>query len=331
MRIVVTGGTGFIGRQLLASLTQRGASVVVLTRDPDRARQTLGDAHELVRWDGTGTAGLSVVDGAHAVVHLAGENVADKRWTESRKRALTESRVASTSAVASAIASAAHKPRVFVSASAVGYYGMRRDDAICREGDPPGDDFLGRLCVQWEAAADRARQAGVRVVHPRIGIVLGPEGGALEKMVRPFKAFVGGPIGSGTQWMSWIHELDVVAALEFLIDRDDLEGPVNLASPYPVTMKTFARTLGTVLRKPSSFAVPPFALKLALGDELAEMLLTGQRVEPQRLEYAGFRFRFPQLEPALVDALAVAGRAEAGGSSGSNRAVEPIARERSIR
>jgi uncharacterized protein (TIGR01777 family) len=252
---------------------------------------------QTVSWEEAGhEAGSS-----DAVIHLAGEPIADARWTPERLERIRSSRVATTDRLARAIAGAARKPRVFVSASAVGIYGMRRDDVVCDEETPAAEgDILGRMCVAWEAAAAPAREAGVRVVHPRIGIVLG-RGGALAKMEGPFRWFVGGPVGDGTQWLSWIHVRDVVRALLFLVDQEALSGPVNLVAPAPATMNDFARALGRALGRPSVFRVPPVALRLAMGDGVAELLLTGQRVAPRRLQAAGFAFEHPTLDGALAN------------------------------
>jgi uncharacterized protein (TIGR01777 family) len=291
VRILLTGGTGFIGTALSAAFEERGDQVVVVSRQP----RTTG-TRTSVGWD----AIASEVERADAVVHLAGEPVADARWTAARLERIRRSRVDTTARLAGALGSASRKPQVFVSASAIGIYGMRRDDVWCDEQSPPGDDVLARLCVDWEAAAAPADAAGVRVVHPRIGVVLGAQGGALSKMVGAFRWFVGGPVGDGTQWTSWIHVRDAVRALIFLVDTASLRGPVNLVAPSPVTMNELARAIGRRLGRPSSMRVPAFALRLALGDGLAELLLTGQRVAPRRLEDAGFTFELPRIDEALA-------------------------------
>ncbi|HEY3822256.1 MAG TPA: TIGR01777 family oxidoreductase [Polyangiaceae bacterium] len=291
MRILLTGGTGFIGARVAAALEARGDSVVVVSRRPSgiASRASIG-------WDALADEVLRV----DAVIHLAGEPVADGRWTPERLERIRSSRVDTTIRVARAIASATTRPRVFVSASAVGLYGMRRDDVVCDEDTPAGDDVLARICIAWEAAAEPAKAAGVRVVHPRIGVVLGPGGGALEKMTKPFRWFVGGPVGRGTQWNSWIHLDDVVRALLFVLDTKSLSGPVNLVAPTPVTMNEMARAIGKALGRPSALRVPAVALRLALGDGVAELLLTGQRVAPRKLEAAGFVFELPRLDEALA-------------------------------
>ncbi len=282
-RILLTGGTGFIGQALSAALRARGDTVIVVSRRGP------------VTWDGI----EEEVAAADAIVHLAGEPMADARWTPERLELIRTSRVDTTRRLAQALVARPHA-RVFVSGSAVGIYGMRKDDVVCDESTPPGDDVLARIVVEWEAAADPARQAGVRVVHPRVGIVLG-QGGALAKMRRPFELFTGGPLGSGKQWLSWIHVSDVVRALVFALDRESLEGPVNLVAPEPATMNDFARALGKALGRPSLFRVPALALKTLLGEGVAELLLTGQRVKPAALLAEGFAFEFPRLGEALKD------------------------------
>ncbi|MGD0525973.1 MAG: TIGR01777 family oxidoreductase [Polyangiaceae bacterium] len=291
MRILLTGGTGFIGTALCAALEKRGDAVVVVSRRPSPA-----GARASVGWD----AVAGEVERAEAVIHLAGEPVADARWTPERLERIRSSRVDTTARLARAIVAASSKPRVFVSASAIGFYGMRRDDVVCDEQSPPGDDVLARVCVAWEAAAEPVKAAGIRVVHPRIGVVLGSGGGALAKMVKAFRWFVGGPVGDGTQWTSWIHLDDAVRALLFLVDEASLAGPVNLVAPAPVTMNELARAVGESLGRPSALRVPPVALRLALGDGLAELLLSGQRVAPRRLEAAGFAFAFARIAEALA-------------------------------
>jgi uncharacterized protein (TIGR01777 family) len=285
MRVLVTGGTGFIGRALTLALAERRDDVAIVSR-----RSTPGG----VRWDDLERE----VERADAVVHLAGEPVAGGRWTPGRLEAIRASRVDTTARIARAIAGAARRPRVFVSGSAVGVYGMRTDDAALDESSPPGEDVLARIVVAWEGAA--APALGVtRVVHPRIGIVLGRGGGALESLMTPFQWFVGGAVGSGKQWMSWIHVRDAVRALLFAVDHAALAGPFNVTAPEAVDMDTFARALGRALRRPSALRVPAFALRAALGPGLAQVVLTGQRALPRKLVDAGFVFDLPRLEVAL--------------------------------
>jgi uncharacterized protein len=285
MRVLVTGGTGFIGRALTLALGARRDDVAIVSR-----RAAPGG----VRWDDLERE----VERADAVVHLAGEPVAGARWTPERLEAIRASRVDTTARIARAIANASRRPRVLVSASAVGLYGMGTGDTPLDEASPAGDDVLARIVLAWEAAA--APALGVtRVVHPRIGIVLGRGGGALESMTTPFKWFVGGAVGTGTQWMSWIHLRDAVRALLFAVDHAELTGPFNVTAPEAVDMATFARTLGRALHRPSALRVPAFALRAALGRGLAQVLLTGQRAVPRRLVDAGFAFEWPRLDAAL--------------------------------
>ncbi|MGD0676771.1 MAG: TIGR01777 family oxidoreductase [Polyangiaceae bacterium] len=287
MRILVTGGTGFIGRALVRSLTERGDQIVIVSR---RA------GPHTISWDEVETHAKQV----DAIVHLAGESLTDGRWTPERLARKGASRMDTTALVARAVAAASHRPRVLVSASAVGIYGQYGADApSVDESALPGDDVLARLCVDWEAAADPARQAGVRVVHPRFGIVLGAGGGMLAKLAPVFRWFAGGPIGRGAQWVSWVHVRDAVCALLFALDRDDLAGAVNVVAPVAVTMNEFARALGRALKRPSLLRVPALALRVALGEGLAQVLLTGQHALPRRLEEARFTFAFPTIDAAL--------------------------------
>ncbi len=287
MRIVLTGGTGFIGSAVARALRERRDDIVIVSRGNN------GD----VTWEGV----EAEVERADAIVHLAGEPIAAGRFAAARIERIRSSRVDTTTLIASAIARAAHKPRVLVSASAIGIYGTRLDDEVLDESAPPAGDQLARICVAWEAAATPAREAGVRVVHPRIGVVLGRGGGVLSKMTVPFKWFVGGPLGGGAQWLSWVHLRDVVRAVLFAIGEEALAGPVNVVAPGPVTMSDFARSLGRALGRPAAMRVPAFALRLALGEGLAQMVLTGQRAAPRKLQQAGFGFQFPELAGALAE------------------------------
>lgn len=309
MRVVISGGTGFIGRVLVKTLTERGDDVVVLGRGRAAGGGDLGPKAESSR--GAGKVDFAtwtpekagdwqkVVDGADAIIHLAGAGVLDESWTPARKEVLRSSRIESTRLLAEAIARADKKPRVFVSSSAIGYYGIRAEDRVLVEDSPPGDDFLARLVADWEAAAEPARAAGVRVCHPRIGLVLGRGGGMLEKMMPAFRAFVGGPVGTGAQYMGWIHIVDTVRSLELAVDTE-LTGPFNVTAPEPVTMDVFARALGTAMGRPSIFRVPQFIVKLALGSR-SEAVLFGQRALPKKLVDSGFAFVFPDVASALAD------------------------------
>lgn len=291
MRIAITGASGLVGGALAPALEADGHEVLRLVRREARTKRE-------IHWDpAAGTIDARALEALDAVVHLAGENIAAGRWTEARKARLRSSRVGPTRLLAEALAGLTLKPRVLVSASALGYYGDRGDIWLT-EVEPPGDDFLGRLSVEWEGAAAPAREAGVRVVHPRIGVVLSPLGGALAKMLPPFKAGLGGVIGPGSQYFSWIALDDLVGAIRHLLNRGDLSGPVNAVAPSPVTNLELTKTLGRVLGRPTVVPLPAFALRLALG-EMAGTLLASTRLRPERLLATGYRFRFPELEGAL--------------------------------
>lgn len=293
MKIVVAGASGLIGKALVRALHARGDQVTTLVRRPVKL-----EGASTVQWDGLEGAWSSALEGADAVVNLAGAGVADHRWTSEYKRLILESRTKSTRALVEAIRKASAKPRVLVNASAVGFYGDRGDDVL-DESATPGGDFLAGVCKAWE---EEAAEADVRSVFLRTGVVLAREGGALAKMLPPFKAFVGGPVGNGRQWVAWIHLDDEVAAILWALDHEELKGPVNLAAPKAVTMSEFAKGLGKVLHRPSWAPVPVAALKLLVG-EFAGVLVASQRVSPQALLRSGFTFRFPELLPALEDLL----------------------------
>ncbi len=312
-RIFVTGATGFIGTALVRALTGRGQSVVVVSRDRERASRALGGAVEVVEGD-TAYAGdwQQSLSGCDAVVNLAGQPIAGRRWNAHYRQLIHDSRVETTRHLVEAIAACGEeaRPRALVSASGVDYYPFSVDlgaafaadeDDDVDERSPAGDSVMARICRDWEAEARRAEKQGVRVVRMRTGIVLG-SGGALERMTTPFKFLVGGRIGNGRQWFSWIHLEDAVAAYLFALDSEKLRGPVNLVAPEPVRNAELARTMGRVLKRPAWVPVPGFALRAAVG-ELSEYLLNGRRVVPAVLLERGFRFRFPDLESALVAAL----------------------------
>jgi uncharacterized protein (TIGR01777 family) len=295
MNILLTGGTGFIGAPLCRRLAQRGHAVAVLTRSPHRAAQHEGPS--IVPFDAA--EWRSAVEGADAVVNLAGEPIAARRWTPAQKRRIQESRVQTTRRLVDAIAASSRKPSVLISASATGFYGARGDEPLT-EADPPGTGFLAETCQAWEDAATRAEPLGIRVVRLRIGVVLGRGGGALAKMAPPFLACVGGTLGHGRQWMSWVHLEDVLGLIEWALAHPELSGAVNATAPEPVTMAAFCRQLGRALRRPCWAPVPALVLRAVLG-EMAQMLLTGQRVLPEAALRAGYAFRYPSL-PAALDA-----------------------------
>ena len=300
-RVLVTGGSGLIGRAVTAELAAAGWEVVVLSRHPEQVRGLPAGARA-AGWDGRTAEGWgSLADGAAGIVHLAGESIAGGRWTAVRKRQLRDSRVDSTQAVVAAVAAAAVKPRFLLQASGMDYYGAGGDEPVS-EDRPPGEGFLPELCVEWEAASAPVEEMGVRRAMLRTSLVLAADGGALPRMALPFRLFVGGPVGSGRQVVSWIHLVDEVAAIRLLAERDDARGPFNLAAPEAVTNAEFSAALARVLHRPNLFRVPAFVLHLALG-ELAEAVLTGRRVVPAALARLGFAFRFPRLVPALRDLL----------------------------
>ncbi len=302
-RIIITGGTGLIGRALARELTGAGYPVVVLSRRP-RSPQELGlpDGVLVRGWDGrSADTWVDLADGALAIVNLAGASIAGGLWTAGRKRLILDSRLQAGSAVVQAVQEAGRKPRVVVQASGIDYYGRRCSEEV-GEGHPPGDDFLARVCVAWEASTDKVASLGARHVIIRSGVVLSTAGGALPRLMLPFRLFAGGHLGDGRQWISWIHPADEVAAIRFLIEQPAEAGAFNLTSPRPVTNAEFSRLLGQEMRRPAWFPVPGFMLRLALG-ELATTVLDGQRALPRRLQQLGFEFRFPQVSAALRDLL----------------------------
>ncbi len=300
MRILITGATGFIGRALTAHLVGLGYRVTAWVRDAVKARAALGGNVDLAVGD---AAGLRRAVGAvDAIINLAGEPVMGRRWTADRKQRIVTSRLELTRAIVDGIHEVASRPQVLISASAVGYYGDC-GSAIVADEHPAGTDFLAQLCRDWEAAAMGARAAGVRVFIPRIGIVLARDGGALAPMIMPFRLGLGGPIGSGEQYIPWIHRRDLIELIARALDDARYEGPMIAAAPNPVTNREFVRTLARALHRPCVMAVPAFALRMVLG-EAAAPLLTGQRVEPKRLTEAGFVWHYTTIEAALNDLVA---------------------------
>ncbi len=296
MNLVVTGGAGFIGSALCVRLLEQGHSLTLLTRSP--SPETSTGTKRWLHW----TPGMigdweNAVDGADGIINLAGEPIAGKRWTAKQKRQLRLSRMDTTKSLMRSIMKAKQKPAFLINASAVGYYGPHGDEMLSEDAKP-GTDFLADLCREWEEEAKKAEKFVQRVIRLRTGIVLGKGGGALAKMVTPFKFFAGGPLGSGKQWMSWIHLDDEVGLILHLIDNQKASGPVNATAPNPVTMRDFCKTLGGVMGRPSWAPVPGFVLRIGLG-EMADMLLTGQRVAPTAAQKLGYRFRYPNLREAL--------------------------------
>jgi uncharacterized protein (TIGR01777 family) len=299
MKALVTGATGFVGPRLLRLLDRP----VVVTRNPDRARSVVGHlAERIIRWDPLeGPPPAEAFDGVDAVLHLAGESVAEGRWTAAQKNRIRDSRVVGTRHLVQGIAQAARKPAVLVSACAVGYYGDRGDEELT-ESAPPADDFLAKVCVDWEREAAAAEKAGVRVVTARTGIVLGAGGGALAKMLTPFKLGGGGPLGNGRQWMPWVHVADLARLYVHAADTPTIRGPMNAVAPNPVRNLEFTKALGRALHRPAFIPAPYFGLRLLFG-EFAQVLFASQRVIPRVALDTGFVFQFPEIAGALREIL----------------------------
>ena len=290
-KVLVSGSSGLIGSALLPALKASGYEVVCLGRGKS--------GNGRIGWDPARPLAPESVSGFDAVIHLAGESIAS-RWTESKKKAIRDSRVLGTRHLAEALARAASPPRVLISASAIGFYGDRDDEILREDSASGGSGFLPEVCREWEAAARPAADAGIRTVQLRTGVVLSREGGALRKMLLPFRMGIGGRIGSGRQWMSWIHIHDWVGAVQHILKNDLLQGPVNMVAPKPVTNLEFTKTLASVLSRPAIFPVPAFAAKLAFGEMAEDVLLASQRVEPARLVTSGYPFQYSELGKALV-------------------------------
>ena len=301
--IIISGATGFIGRALFRDLSESGYDIAVLTRDREKARAQFGDGAIIAEWNGKTSHGwLELTSRASTIINLAGENIGAGRWTEQRKQRIVQSRIDAGKAVVEAIQKAAVKPKTVIQASAVGYYGPKNDESL-DESSPPGEGFLAETVRHWELSTQGVEDIGVRRIVIRSGLVLGKDGGTLPRFLKPFRFFVGGPLGAGKQWFPWIHWKDEIAAIRFLLEREDASGVFNLVSPCSLTMKEFAKTLGRVLERPSWFPVPAFLLRLLFGEMAGETLLSGQRVLPAALLRAGYKFRYPEIESALRDIL----------------------------
>jgi uncharacterized protein len=300
MKVILAGGSGLIGTALVKELLGRKHDLILLTRRnlPENSRLP----YKVVQWNPASENWMQFVDGADVVINLAGASIGAGRWTDSRKKEILESRTLTTRAIVNAISKSKTKPRVLINASAVGFYGNVPEGDVT-EDHPMGEGFLPDVCEKWEAEALKVKQYGVRIVLLRTGIVLDRNGGALQKLLLPFRLFAGGPVGSGDQWFPWIHLKDEISAIIFALENQSINGPVNLSVPQSVRMKEFCRTLGRVMHRPSWLSVPPVILKTMLGEMAQPLLLDGQKVIPQKLLDAEFRFEFPNLEAALKDIL----------------------------
>ena len=303
MKVIIIGGTGFIGRKLTAELTERGDEVVCLTRNTDKARKILGEGVLAVHWEGERSRDWLIhAEDAGAVINLAGENIGSGRWTRKKRKRILESRLASGRAVVDAVKSTGLKSGKVIQASAVGYYGARGSEEI-DETSPAGKGFLSDLVRVWEDSTKAVEDFGVKRVIIRSGLVFGRNGGVFPRLVRPFRFFLGGPLGSGRQWISWIHLDDEIRAILFLLDTTDSQGVYNLTSPGALSQRELARRMGKIMKRPAFFRVPAFLLRLLYGQMAQETLLSGQNVVPNRLVKSGFRFRFPNVETAVKDIL----------------------------
>jgi len=297
MKILIGGSHGLVGTALIKSLETEGHEIFRLVRHAPTSKTE-------VEWSPDRySIALARIEGFDAVVNLAGESIAEGSWTEDKKRRIRESRVKGTKLLGDALANLAVPPKIFVCASAIGYYG-NRDDELLTETSAAGDDFLAKVCAEWEDATALATEKGIRVVNARFGVILDTNGGALKKMLPPFRMGVGGKVGSGKQWMSWIALDDVVGGIQFALANDSIRGPVNFVAPVPVTNAEFTKTLGKVLSRPTILPIPAFAIKFLFGEMGEALLLGGQRVAPERLVAGGYEFSYPQLEQALVHILA---------------------------
>lgn len=301
MKIMITGATGFIGRHLTALLVKDGCEVTAVSRDIAKARNILGDAVNCVAWDGRRPDILApVLESQDAIVNLAGENIGKGSWTSDKKRSILESRVSAGETVTRAISLARNRPKTLIQASAIGFYGDRAD-AILDESASNGEGFLAQVTREWERSSEAVETLGVRRVIIRTSPVLHRSGGSLPQMMLPFKYLIGGVIGSGMNWFSWIHLNDEIGAIRFLLNNDTLTGVFNLAAPAPVTMREFFKTLGRQMHRPSWLKTPAFIMKLLLGEKADELILSSKRVVPKRLLEAGYKFQFSDIESALED------------------------------
>jgi uncharacterized protein (TIGR01777 family) len=296
MKILISGSHGLVGTALIKSLETNGHEIFRLVRHYPNTENEIEWSPDRY------SIQLARIEGFDAVVNLAGESIAEGRWTDEKKRRIRESRVKGTKLLGDALANLTKPPKTFICASAIGYYGNRGNETLT-ESSAPGDDFLAEVCVEWEKATALATEKGIRVVNTRFGVILDAHGGALAKMLPPFRMGIGGKIGSGKQWMSWIALDDVVGGLKFALANETLRGPVNFVAPNPVTNSEFTRTLGKVISRPTLFPIPAFGVRLVFGEMADALLLSSQRVEPQRLKATGYEFQYSQLQTVLSHAL----------------------------
>ena len=296
MKILISGSHGLVGTALIKSLEADRHEIFRLVRHYPHSPSEIEWSPERY------SIALSMIEGFDAVVHLAGESIAEGRWTDEKKKRIRESRVKGTRLLGDALANLTQQPRVMISASAVGYYGNRGDETLT-EMSSPGDDFLSEVCVEWEKATDMAKEKGIRTVNARFGIILDKDGGALKKMLPPFKMGIGGRIGDGKQWMSWIVLDDVIGGIKFSLTNDSLQGPVNFVAPNPVRNAEFTKTLGRVLSRPTIFPIPAFGVRLVFGEMADALLLASQRVDCARLKNIGYEFKHASLDGALTHVL----------------------------
>jgi hypothetical protein len=298
MKIIIAGGSGFIGRKLTEILVGEGHDVVILTRMVKQSDEKI----KFIQWLEEGTAPENEIESADAFINLAGVSINNGRWTANHQKQIYESRMTATNELVRIISALPEKPSVLINASAIGIYPSSQQAVYTENSLEVAEDFLGRTVYDWEKSAGRVMAHGIRTVYMRFGVVLGPEGGALPLMVLPYKLFVGGTIGSGEQWVSWVHVTDVARAIFFAVVNEQMSGPVNVTSPFPKKMKDFGKTIGSVLNRPHWFPVPAFLMKLVLGKK-SSLVLEGQQVVPEVLMNEGFEFKFPTLESALRDLL----------------------------
>lgn len=298
MKILISGASGLVATHLIPTLAAKGHEIYKLVRKtPKSADEIQWDALE-----GFSETEAAKLEGFDAVIHLAGDNIASENWSKEKKQRIRESRAVGTRVLVDALKKTKAAPRIFISASASGFYGDRKDEILTEE-SPKGTGFIPDVCDEWEIEARKAEQFGARVVSPRIGVVLSKDGGALDKMLTPFKLGVGGVVGSGKQWMPWIALDDLIGVIHFVLENDDLKGAVNTVAPQMVTNEEFTKTFGKVISRPTILPIPEFAIRLLYGEMGETLLLQGQRMQPKRLEEAGFRFKYPNLEDALKHVL----------------------------